>query len=563
MSRFNTNPTISNKIPRSMFNRNSRHLTTFNAGLWIPIFCDEVLPGDTFNLKFHAVVRQTTMLFPVMDNAFLDVQWYYVPNRLVDEDWKKLMGENDKAWAQKAVYKVPQIVAPENGWEPLTLADYFGIPTKVPNLRISALPARAYSFIWNEWLRDENLQDSTLVTTNSNDVAGSNGDNYLIDPQLYGKPLPSNKYRDYFTSGLPSPQKGESVPIPFSSGVVPVKTMTNDWPILNDIIWPKDVSPVPSVRYRVGGTSGWEGNREYVQSIVTDNSPTDENYFAQGTAVKEPHTVRDGGILTPSNLVVDLSYVDTSTINDLRLASQIQKMLERDARGGTRYREMIKAHFGVTSPDARQQVPEFLGGSHQPLNVQQVPQTSSTTGNSPQANLAAFGLTNFSDSTFIKSFTEHGYIIGIATVRTEHTYQQGIERHFSRRTRTDFYLPVFANLGEQEILNKEIYAQGTSVDNQVHSYNERWAEMRYKPNIVSGAFRSNYPQTLDSWGYWDNYKELPKLSDGWIRETDKNIERTLAIKSEKQPQFFADFYFQNKCSRLMPMYSVPGNLDRN
>lgn len=563
MSRFNTNPTISHKIPRSMFNRNSKHLTTFNAGLWVPVFCDEVLPGDTFNIKMQALVRQTTMLFPVMDNAFLDVQWYFVPNRLVHDDWKKLNGENDKAWAQKTIYKVPHITAPDDGWEPLTLADYFGIPTKVKNITVNAFPARAYSLIWNEWLRDENLQDSTLITTSSGDVKGSNGDNYLTDAQLYGKPLPSNKYRDYFTSGLPSPQKGESVPIPFSSGIVPVRSMVNDWPNKEDIIWPKNASPQPQLRYRPSAGNLNEPNREYVNSLVTDTEKTGNLYFLKSAGVNEPHTIRDGVYLTPSNLAVDLSYVDTSTINDLRLASQIQKMLERDARGGTRYREMIKAHFGVTSPDARQQVPEFLGGSHQPLNVQQVPQTSATTGDSPQANLSAFGLTHFSDSTFIKSFTEHGYIIAVATVRTEHTYQQGIERHFSRRTRTDFYLPVFANLGEQEILNKEIYAQGTDADNEVHSYNERWAEMRYKPNIVTGAFRSNYPQTLDSWGYWDNYKELPKLSDGWIRETDKNIERTLAIKSEKQPQFFADFYFQNKCSRLMPMYSVPGNLDRN
>lgn len=551
MHSTSNNPTISSKIPRSIFNRNNQHKTTFNAGLWIPIFKDEVLPGDTFKIKLNAVIRQSTLIFPIMDNAFIDVHFYFVPNRIIWDKWKAFNGESKTAWIGEENLTIPQTTSPNGGWIKYTIADYLGLPTLVDGLSVSSLPARAYVKIWNDWLRDENLQNESLCSTGEATTPGSNGNNYLEDPQKMGEPLPSNKYADYFTKSLPSPQKGPTVPIPLNiGGLVPVttKNITHSLPP-QEALWMHIPGSAKAGNYYAHLNKA-EAQRPIANLQISDTT-----------------TSNIGTDTWPRNLWADLSKatsITPSTINDLRLAFQIQKMYEIDARGGTRYTEMIQAHFGVHSPDARQQRTEYLGGIHQPLNVTQVPQTSNSDTTSPQANLAAFGMTNVREGLFTKSFTEHGYIIGIATIRTEHTYQQGIERDWLRKTRTDFYLPVFANLGEQGIYNAEIYAQGTEKDKEIFGFNERWAEMRFKFNQVTGAFRSNTQGgSLDKWGYWDNYNELPQLSDGWIRETKNNIDRTLAIKSEKQPQFIADFYFENRCSRLMPVYSIPGNIDRN
>lgn len=565
-SRFAQAPQVD--IQRSTFDRSSGHKTTFNAGKLVPIYVDEVLPGDTFEMKTSTIIRGSTPIFPVMDNANLDIYFFFVPNRLVWDHWKEFNGENTASkWEQTVEYSIPQMAPPlstdkiKEGWEKGTLADYMGIPTQVgpgasqtnPQYTVNHLPFRAYCLIWNEWFRDQNLQDPVLIDTGDSQTNGrhlipeGNSINFENQAALQGANLlPVNKYFDYFTGALPEPQKGPDVLLPLGN-TAPVITMTTDITGLT--------SSSPSLRFASNTPINSQAN-----VVIT---PTGSG---KGTL---NHTTANvdviNGNLIPANLYANLAEATSATINELRLAFQLQKLYERDARGGTRYIEILKSHFGVTSPDARLQRPEYLGGERIPINIDQVIQTSGTAeGTTPQGNTGAYSLTGNQGSYFKHSFVEHGYVLGLACVRTEHTYQQGLEKIWNRKNRFDFYWPALANIGEQAILNKEIYLQAIGTTNEeAFGYQEAWAEYRYKPSRVSSAFRSNITGSLDAWHYADYYEELPKLSAEWIQETYKNVDRTLAVQSTLEDQYIADFWFKCKCTRPMPIYSIPGLIDHH
>lgn len=554
-SHFALNPTRLD-ISRSRFNRSSSYKTTFNTGELIPFYVDEVLPGDTFSVRTSKVVRMQTLIAPIMDSLYLDTYYFFVPNRIVWAHWRELMGENSKsAWYPDVQYSVPQISAPEGGWEVGTVADYFGLPTGVSNISVSALPFRAYALICNEWFRDENLLDPLNVPVTDSDVTGTNGDDYVTDVVLGGKPFKVAKYHDYFTSALPSPQKGPDVSLPLATGTIPVWS-TTDVHSMADA--PSNIDTLRAIL--PGATSSGTFNL-----IVENASPsTTASHFVGANASNiGSNTMKT---LYPSNLNAVLDGgLSSVTINQLRTAFQVQKMYERDARGGTRYIEILKSHFGVTSPDARLQRPEYLGGKRMPINIQQVVQTSATqtSGLTPQGNLSAYSLTSDTERDFTKSFVEHGFVIGVMCVRYPHSYQQGIERFWSRKDRLDYYWPVFANLGEMSILNKEIYAQGTDEDNEVFGYQEAWADYRYKPSRVTGEMRSSYKQSLDIWHLADDYSALPSLSPQWISEDSETVNRVIAVSDQVSDQFFCDIFIENKCSRAMPVYSIPGLVDHH
>nr|DAH84533.1 MAG TPA: major capsid protein [Microviridae sp.] len=540
-------------ISRSRFDRSASLKTSFNAGDVVPFFLDEVLPGDTFSVDTSKVVRMQTLLTPMMDNVYLDTYYFFVPNRLVWDHWKEFCGENtESAWIPATEYTMPQITSPANtGWNVGTLADYFGIPTGVAGLSVSALPFRAYALIMNEWFRDQNLQDPLVVPTDDSTVAGVNTGTTVTDVAKGGKPFIASKYHDYFTSALPAPQKGPDVLIPAAtSGEYPVvaKAETHDgggFAIFGNARINNNYNAVPASVYS-GGNSNL--------LVQATDSPMAYN----------PATGQTAYAFDPLNLWAQSSGGLGATINQLRLAFQIQKFYEQQARGGSRYTEVVRSFFGVTSPDARLQRPEYLGGNRVPINVNQIVQQSGTeSSGTPQGTVVGQSLTTDKHSDFTKSFTEHGFIIGLMVARYDHTYQQGLNRLWSRKDKFDFYWPVFANIGEQAIKNKEIFAQGNDKDNEVFGYQEAWAEYRYKPNMVTGEMRSAYAQSLDVWHLADDYSTLPSLSDSWIREDKANLDRVLAVTSAVSNQFFADIYVKNYCTRPMPMYSVPGLIDHH
>lgn len=557
-SHFALNPTRID-LSRSTFDRSSSVKTSFNAGDIVPFFLEEVLPGDTFNVKTSKVVRMQTLLTPMMDNVYLDTYYFFVPNRLVWKHWKEFNGENtESAWIPETTYEVPQITSPAGtGWAVGTIADYFGIPTGIPNLSVSALPFRAYALIMNEWFRDQNLSDPLVVPDDDATVAGVNTGTFVSDVAKGGKPYIACKYHDYFTSCLPSPQKGPDVAIPVAQagnynvvGNGKALALTNGT-YLRSLGYNTngDLAPDVQIGTNLGGS-------------VRSNAPIPSNIEGIGV----PTAQQLGGDLSNSGLIAVASgNAAAATINQLRLAFQIQKLYERDARGGSRYIEILKSHFGVTSPDARLQRPEYLGGNRVPININQVIQQSGTGSGSatPQGTVVGMSQTTDSHSDFIKSFTEHGFIIGVMVARYDHTYQQGLDRMWSRKDRFDYYWPVFANIGEQAVKNKEIYAQGNAEDDQVFGYQEAWADYRYKPNRVTGEMRSAYAQSLDVWHLADDYSQRPSLSDSWIREDKTNIDRVLAVTSKNSNQFFADIYVQNRATRPMPMYSIPGLIDHH
>ena len=537
-SRFAENPT-NISIPRSSFDRDSSVKMSFNVGDLVPFYIDEVLPGDTFDVSTSRVVRLQTPITPFMDNMFLDTYYFFVPSRIVWDHWKEFNGENTQsAWYPTTEYEVPQITAPSGGWNIGTIADYMGIPTGVEGLSVSALPFRAYAMICNEWFRDENLSDPLVFDKGDATVVGVNTGSYVTDVAKGGMPFKAAKYHDYFTSCLPAPQKGPDVGIGLTGNVpvLPVNGMTNTTDAV--MTWS---GPEPA-------------QDDYAYSIY---GSTEKTTFNSGQATTSTTTVY------PNNLFGNLGDVNAVTINQLRMAFQLQRLYEKDARGGTRYVEMLKAHFGVTSPDARQQRPEYLGGNRIPVQVNQVIQTSSSVTDSAQGNAAAYSLTTDMHNDFTKSFTEHGFVLGLCVCRYTHTYQQGIERLWSRKSRFDFYYPALANIGEQAVLNKEIYAQGTDADSEVFGYQEAWAEYRYKPNRVAGEMRSQATASLDVWHLADDYSTLPTLSDGWIREDTATVNRVLTVSSEVSNQLFGDFYIRNKTTRVMPVYSIPGLIDHN
>lgn len=504
-------------IQRSNFNRSHGYKTTLDSGYLVPFFVDEVLPGDTFNLKATLFGRLATPVVPFMDNMYLETFFFFVPNRLVWDNWQKFNGEQ-KNPGDSTDFLIPTLEAGKH--EVGSIADYFGIPTGVSLDKINALPFRAYNLIYNEWFRDENLQDSLEVPT---------GDG----------PDPINKYNlvrrgkrhDYFTSCLPWPQKGPGVELPLGATA------------------------------NLNGTLSVPGG-SYTLNVSTDGNSLSHNpdwAWQGGSSVNPTITVPTNRIdMSKSGVTVDLSSATAITINSLRQAFQLQKLYERDARGGTRYTEILRAHFGVISPDARLQRPEYLGGSSTRINVNPVQQTSATDTTSPQGNLAAYGVLGDKVNGFMKSFVEHGYIIGLVNVRADLTYQQGLNRMWSRQTRFDYYWPALAHLGEQAVLNKEIYAQGTSKDDEVFGYQERWAEYRYFPSQITGKFRSTYAQSLDVWHLAQEFAELPKLNSEFIVDNPP-VARVLAVQNE--PQILLDCYFSLSCVRPMPIYSVPGLVD--
>lgn len=544
-NRFAENPQVG--VSRSRFQRNSDNKTTFNTGELIPIYLDEVLPGDTHQIDLACVMRMATPIFPVMDNAFCDFYFFFVPNRLLWTHWKEFMGENkETAWTPKTEYSVPQVTAPTGGWAEGTLADYLGLPTKVEGISVSALPGRAYGLIYNEWFRNQNVTQPTLVEVTDATTTGKNDGSNTNDSAItLAKPLKAAKVFDYYTGALPEPQKGEPITIPIT-GSAPIGLYNAET---------GDVTIDSAKMKTIFDESGLISTNGTYKAYYWDpgDGPSKNKGLAVGDVTNNAYT----GV----SLGADLSSVNATTINQLRQAFQIQKLLEKDARGGTRYREVLREHFGVVSPDARMQIPEYLGGYRLPINVSQVIQTSSTDSTSPQGNTAALSVTTMNKSMFTKSFTEHGFIMGLAVVRTDQTYQQGIERMWSRKGRYDYYWPVLANIGEQAILNKEIYAEGNPNDELAFGYQEAWADYRYKPSKVTGLFRSNAKQSLDAWHYAQDYKSLPFLGTQWMEQNDTEMKRTLAVQN--QPDFIADFYFMNKTTRCMPVYSIPGLIDHH
>lgn len=523
-------------IQRSKMKRPHTHKLSFDSGDLVPIYLDQdILPGDSVKIDMGSIIRMTTPIFPVMDNSFIDVYFFFVPNRLIWEHWEEFWGQNDEtAWRQLVEYEIPQIEAPSGGWNNGTLADYMGLPTYLDNISVSALPFRAYAKIVNDWFRDENLKDGTYFPVDETTVTGVNTDNYVTDIVLGGKPYKAAKIHDYFTSALPSPQKGPDVTIPLGK-FSPVITRNYNIPANPDDTYGLYWAHIDDSAVNAGGIGTYStGATSHTNTLGTADGP-----------------------IKPINLWADLSEASAATINELRQAVAIQDFYEAEARYGSRYTEFIRGIFGVTSPDARLQRSEYLGGYRTPINVTQVLQTSSTDAVSPQGNTGAYSYTPDQRSVFTQSFTEHGILMGLAVVRTDNTYQQGIERGWSRKKWTDFYIPQFAHLGEQAILNKEIYAQGTSTDDEAFGYQEAFADYRYKPSRISGALRSNNPGgSLDAWHYADYYTELPVLGETWIDEPKSRVARTLAVKDE--PQFIADFYFDATYVRPMPVYSIPG-----
>lgn len=545
---FSMIPEVS--ISRSSFDRSSGYKTTFNEGYLIPFFVDEVLPGDTFQLTASLFARLSTPIVPFMDNVFLETFFFYVPSRLLWDNFQKFMGEQENP-DDSTDYIIPTIKV--KNAQSQSIFDYFGIPTNVSGeLEVNALPFRAYNLIYNEWFRDENLQDSlTVVKGDSDDVA-----NYAL--------VKRGKRHDYFTSALPWPQKGDAVDVPIS-GVLQAKDYTFD---------PAQDLPKNSLGFRtydnryfynldfVGGeTSSRVFDSKGVRADFGNNVGTLSSGTVDAAGMSAVPAVQVSPDLVQAianRMELTTATQSPVTINELRQAFQIQKLLERDARGGTRYTEILRAHFGVISPDGRLQRPEFLGGSSSRININPVQQTSGTTDTSPQGNLAAYGVVGDRFHGFSRSFTEHGYIIGLCNVRADLTYQQGLNRLWSRRTRYDFYWPVLAHLGEQTILNKEIYAQGNEADDKVFGYQERYAEYRYKPSLITGKFRSTDPQSLDVWHLSQEFTALPTLSSDFI-EDNPPINRVVAVQDE--PHFLLDCYFKLRCVRPMPVYSVPGLVD--
>lgn len=530
-------------VSRTRFKRDQNILTTFDAGKLIPFYVDEVLPGDTFNVSTAAIIRMTTPKYPIFDDAFIDFYYFFCPNRILWDSFKRFMGEaDDQPWMPTKTYKVPKIIIEgnssddnEKGPKEESILDYMGVPTKVNGrVEVNALPVRAYVKIWNEYFRDQNVDNPAAYFTDDDDTTyndkGIEDEEVLKNARLGGRCLPVNKFHDYFTSCLPFAQRGPEVTIGLT-GNAPVKMFDNKG--INGATAPATV---------------WmNGNAAY----LGQNGPN-ETIVALGAMEQT------GGDSVARYIATDLSNIEAATINQLRQAFAVQHYYEALARGGSRYREQVRALFGVSISDKTVQIPEYLGGGRYHVNINQIVQTSGqqTTTDTPIGETGAMSVTPINESSFTKSFEEHGFVIGVMCVRHNHSYQQGLERFWSRSDRLDYYFPQFANLGEQPVKKKEIMLTGTTTDDETFGYQEAWADYRMKPNRVSGKMRSNAEGTLDFWHYADNYAEVPTLSSPWMNEGKDEIARTLIVQDE--PQFFGAIRVMNNTTRCMPLYSVPG-----
>lgn len=538
---------------RTRFNRDQTILTTFDSGKLIPFFVDEVLPGDTFQVDTAAIIRMTTPKYPVMDDAFIDFYYFYCPNRILWDDFKAFMGEvEEDPWMPTKTYKVPQLEIKNHQKQMIpyegSILDYMGVPTKCistpeEKTSINALPIRAYVKIWNEFFRDENVDNAATITTKSEDVEYKD---QTLEEQLEltlqqaykgGRCLPVNKFHDYFTSCLPYPQRGPNVTLPLTGNA------------------------------KIEWSFSAEELQEY--GIMTSNG-AQHLIPASGNTLGAPKTNEDNGkpkvLLGKDSQGVSmwvpmearLDNATSATINQLRQAISVQQYYEALARGGSRYREQVRALWGVSISDKTVQIPEYLGGGRYHVNINQIIQTSGqqTNNDTPIGETGAMSVTPINESSFTKSFEEHGFIIGVCCVRHNRSYQQGLERFWSRKDRLDYYVPQFANIGEQPVKKKEIMLTGEASDEETFGYQEAWADYRMKPNRVSGSMRSNATGTLDFWHYGDYYEKVPTLSQEWMAEGKKEIARTLIVQNE--PQFFGAIRVTNKTTRRMPLYSVPG-----
>lgn len=546
---FNQIPQM--KASRTRFNRDQTILTTFDAGRLIPFYVDEVLPGDTFNVDTAAIIRMTTPKYPVMDDSFIDFYYFYCPNRILWDNFKYFMGQVEETpWMPTKNYAVPQIKINGNETFPMpnekSILDYMGVPTKVKKpFSINALPIRAYVKIWNEFFRDENVGNAATIKTDDKDVtyamtevpSGEVMSITLLEAVTGGRPLPVNKFHDYFTSCLPYPQRGPEVTLPLTGNA------RVEWSFSAQELQDYGIMTTNGATHLVPAS----GNTLGAPTINESNG--------------KPRVLlgRDaGGASTWVPMEARLDNATSATINQLRQAISVQQYYEAMARGGSRYREQVRAIWDVIISDKTVQVPEYLGGGRYHVNINQIVQTSGqqTSNDTPIGETGAMSVTPINESSFTKSFEEHGFVIGVCCVRHNRSYQQGLERFWSRKDRLDYYVPQFANLGEQPVKKKEIMLTGNATDDETFGYQEAWADYRMKPNRVSGLMRSNATGTLDFWHYADTYAKVPTLSQEWMAEGKEEIARTLIVQNE--PQFFGAIRVANKTTRRMPLYSVPG-----
>lgn len=556
---FATLPSVG--VQRSILNRNFEHKLTGNVGDVIPIYWDEMLPGDTLSIDLSEVIRFQTMLSPVMDNMYADIMFFSTRNALLWDHWENFMGETSaSAWTPQTTYTIPQIKVPPTGSGSNnyvgSILDYLGFPVEMPIAsgsyeEVSALPVRCYSKICDDWFRSEWVTDPLNYYTGDSAVIASTQASYVNDVPLGGAPYKASKFRDFFTSCLPSPQRGADVLLPLGNKA-PVFAGTAEIPssLLGEpIVVYNGSTGIQKYSFMYSGAADWSSN-------ASVNRYT--GYDSQLAAIAGYGTTGTGAKMSPSNLWTDLSSATAATVNDIRFAFQLQKLLEKDARGGGRYKEIIKSHFNVDTPDARLFRSEYLGGKRIPINISQVTNNAQTSSD-PLGDLGAYSLTTDVHSYFTKSFTEHCHVMGVMVIRTDKTYSQGVMPKWRRKSRFDYYWPVFSNIGEQPVPKSAMYLGATGT----FGYQEAWADYRFNPNSCAGEMRPYVSNNLGSWSFADDYNSAPSLSDAWIREDKANVDRTLAVTSATSHQFWADFWFKIRHARPMPVYSVPGLIDHH